>query len=98
MREEKAREKKPEKVRKVEEVLREIMVKIGLERINTQKGVIVKVLLNSRVTELVISSEFTEEQVFKLKKIEKPIYVRNMYSSFNKEELIKYIVEVNIHY
>ena len=74
------------------------MVKIRLERIDTQKGVIVKALLNSRVTELVISSEFTEKQIFKLKKIEKPIYMRNMNSSFNKEGPIKYIIEINIHY
>ena len=45
------------------------MVKIGLERINTQKEVIVKALLNSRVTELVISSKFTEKQIFKLRKL-----------------------------
>ena len=74
------------------------MVKIRLERIDTQKGVIVKALLNSRVTKLVISSEFTEKQIFKLKKIEKPIYMRNMNSSFNKEGPIKYIIEINIHY
>jgi len=74
------------------------MVKIGLERIGTQKGVIVKVLLNSRVAELVISSECTEKQVFKLKKFEKHIYVRNMDSSFNREGPIKYTVEINIYY
>ena len=39
-------------------ILREIIVKIGLERIDTQEGVIVEVLLDSGVTRLVISSEF----------------------------------------
>jgi len=35
---------------------------------------------------------------FKLKKIKRPIYIyiRNMNNTFNKERLIKYIVEVNI--
>jgi len=33
-----------------------------------------------------------------LKKIEKPIYIRNMNGSFNKEGLIEHIVEVNIYY
>jgi len=33
-----------------------------------------------------------------LKKIEKPIYVRNMDRSFNKERPIEHIVEVNIYY
>jgi len=36
--------------------------------------------------------------VFKLKKIERPDYTRNMNSSFNKKGLIEYIVKVNIHY
>ena len=45
-----------------------------------------------------ISLEFTKKQVFKLKKIKRSIYVRNMNSSFNKKELIKHIVEVNIYY
>ena len=33
-----------------------------------------------------------------MKKIEKPIYMRNVNGSFNKERSIKYIVEVNIYY
>ena len=51
-----------EKVRKVErKMLREVMVKIGLERIDTQEGVMVEALLNSRATGLVISSEFAKK-------------------------------------
>jgi len=45
-----------------------------------------------------MSSEFARKQGFKLKKIEKPIQVRNMDGSFNKERLIEHIVEVNIYY
>jgi len=56
------------------------------------------VLLYSEITELVIGSKFTKKQRFKLKKIDKSIYVRNMDRTFNKEELIKDIVEVNIYY
>ena len=58
----------------------------------------VKVLLDSRATGLVISSKFIRKQEFKLKKINRPIYVRNMDGSFNKKGLIKYTVEVNIYY
>ena len=50
------------------EILREVIVKIGLERINTQERVTVKALLDSGATELVMSSEFVRKQVFKLKK------------------------------
>jgi len=79
-------------------LLREVMVKIGLERINMQEEVIVEVLLDNEITELVMSSEFARKQGFKLKKIKRPIYVRNINRTFNKERLIEYIVEVNIYY
>ena len=54
-------------------------------------------LLDSGVIELVISSEFARKQGFKLKKIERLIYVRNVYGFFNKERLIKHTIEVNIY-
>ncbi len=47
---------------------------------------------------MVISSEFARKQEFKLKKIERPIYVRNINGFFNKKRLIKHIVKVNIYY
>ena len=55
-------------------------------------------LLNSGTMELVISSKFARKQRFKLKKIERPIYMKNINSSFNKERSIKHILEVNIYY
>ena len=79
-------------------MLREVTVKIGLERINIQKGVTVEALLNSGAMGLVMSLEFTRKQEFKLKRIEKLIYVRNMNRMLNKEELIENTVEVNIYY
>ena len=79
-------------------LLREVMVKIRLERINTQEGVTVEALLDNRATGLVMSSEFARKQGFKLKKINRPIYIRNINSSLNKEGPIEYMVEVNIYY
>ena len=73
-------------------------MKIGLERIDTQEGVIVKILLDSKATELVMSSEFVRKQEFKLKKIEDLIYIRNVDGTFNKEGPIEHIVEINIYY
>ncbi len=46
----------------VGKTLREVTVKIGLERINIQEKVTVEVLLNSGATGLVISSEFARKQ------------------------------------
>ena len=86
-------------VRKVEgKTLREVMVKIGLERIDMQERVTVEVLLDSGVTGLVMSSEFAKKQGFKLKKLERPMNVRNVDGSLNKEEPIEHTVEVNIYF
>jgi len=80
------------------ELIKKITVKIGLERIDTQEGIIVEVLLDSRAIGLVMSLKFARKQRFKLKKIERPIHVRNVDGSFNKEGLIEHTVEVNIYY
>ena len=77
---------------------RKVIVKIGLERINTQKGVTVEALLDSKTMKLVMSSEFTRKQGFKLKKIERPIYIRNINGFFNKKEPIENMVKLNIYY
>ena len=83
---------------KNKKLLREVIVKIGLKRIDTQKEVTVEVLLGSGTMELVMSLEFTRKQGFKLKKMERLIYMRNVNGTFNKEELIEHTVEVNIYY
>jgi len=44
-----------------ENLLREVTVKIRLERIDTQEGIMVEVLLDSGVTGLVMSSEFVRK-------------------------------------
>jgi len=69
------------------ELLRKVTVKIGLERIDIQEGVIVEALLDSEAIGLVISLEFARKQGFKLKKRERPIYVRNVDGTFNKKSI-----------
>ena len=78
--------------------MREVTVKIRLERTDTQEGITVEALLDSGVTGLVMSSEFARKQGFKLKKLERLMQVRNIDGSFNKEEPIENIIEVNIYY
>ena len=80
------------------DLLRKVTVKIGLERIDIQEGITVEALLDSGATGLVISSEFARKQGFKLKKLDRPMYVRNMDSLLNKEGPIEHTVEVNIYY
>ena len=63
-----------------------------------QEEIIIEALLDSGATGLVMSSEFAKKQGFKLKRLERPIHVRNIDSSLNKEKPVEYIVKVNIYY
>ena len=86
-------------VRKVEgKTLREVTVKIRLERIDTQEGITVEALLDSGTTGLVMSSEFAKKQGFELKKLERLMNIRNIDRLLNKERPIGNMVEVNIYY
>ena len=78
--------------------MREVMVKIGLEMVDTQEGITVEALLDSGATGLVMSLEFTKKQGFKLKRLERPMNERNVDGLLNKEGPIEYMVEVNIYY
>ena len=73
-------------------------MKIRLERIDMQEEITVGALLDSSATGLVMSSEFAKKQGFKLKKLKRPMQVRNIDGSFNREGLIENTVEVNIYY
>ena len=54
--------------------------------------------MDSSATGLVMSLEFVRKQGFKMKKLERPMQVRNVDGSFNKKGLIENTVEVNIYY
>ena len=55
--------KKEIEVRKMEEkTLREVIMKIRLERLNTQEEITVEALLDSRATGLVMSLEFEKNK------------------------------------
>jgi len=58
-----------------EDMLRKVTVKIELERIDMQEGITVEALLDSSITGLVMSSEFARKQGFKLKRLDRPMYV-----------------------
>jgi len=69
-----------------EDLLRKVIVRIGLERIDTQEGIKVEALLDSGVTVLIMSLEFIKKQGFKLKKLDRPISVRNIDGLLNKRD------------
>ena len=78
--------------------MREVTIKIGLERLDTQEGITVEALLDSGAMGLVMSSKFARKKGFKLKKLERLMQVRNVDGSFNREGLIENTVEVNVYY
>ena len=91
--------KKGKEVKKTEgKPLREVTIKIGLERLDMQEGITVEALLDSGATELVMSSEFARKKGFKLKRLERPMQVRNIDGSFNRKGPIENTVEVNVYY
>ena len=45
-----------------------------------------------------MNSEFVGKNKFKKKKLDRPIYIRNMNNTFNHEGLIKHIVEIKMFY
>ena len=57
-----------------------------------------KSLLDNKTTELVVSTYFTKKHKFKLRRLERLIYIRKIDSIFNKKGPIKYIVDTNILY
>ena len=85
-------------VRRTLKLLREVWLNIGLERVDTHKGVSVKALLDSRATGLFMSKKLAEKQGFKLERLAKPIRVRNVDGSNNKGRSITHEVEANLYY
>ena len=55
-------------------------------------------LLDSRTTGLVISSEYTRMENYKNKKLERPIYMKNVDGILNYKGLIKNIVNMELFY
>ena len=55
-------------------------------------------LLDNNITGLVISSEFVRKNKFRKKKLNRPIYIRNINGIFNYKGLIEHTVEVELFY
>ena len=57
-----------------------------------------KALLDSGATGLVISSKFVRKNKFRKKKLDRPMYMRNVDDTFNHEGLIEHMVEVELFF
>jgi len=97
LREEKAK-RGMEKKEKKEKVLREVTVKIGLKQEEEKEGMVTEALLDSGVTELVMSKEFARRHKFRRMKLERLVYMRNVDGTLNYAGPIVDTVEVEIFF
>ena len=59
-------------------LLREVWMKVGLEKLESHKGVAVKALLDSGATGLFMDTTFAREKGFKMERIKNPLLVKNV--------------------
>ena len=79
-------------------LLREVTVKIGLKQEEEEEEVVTEVLLDSGVTELVMSEEFARRHKFRRTKLERLVYMGNVDGMLNYARPIVDTVEVEIFF
>jgi len=79
-------------------LLREVWMKVGLEKLENHGGVAVRALLDSRVTGLFMDTTFAREKGFKIEKLKKPLLVRNVNGTVNAGGAIIHQVEYNMFF
>ena len=80
------------------QLLREVWLKVGLEKLESHEGIAVKALLDSGVTGLFMDTTFAKEKRFKIEKLKKPLLVRNVDGTANAGGAITHQVECNIFF
>ena len=90
-----------EKVRDIQRILqplREVWLKVELEKLESHEGIAVKALLDSRATGLFINTTFAKEKGFKIERLKKPLLVRNVDGTANTGGAIMHQVECNMFF
>jgi len=75
-----------------------VWLSIRVEKLDTHKGIIVKVLLDSSTTGMFMDKRIAAKHGFRLQKLERPIMVRNVDRTNNSGGAITHQVEVNVYY
>jgi len=70
-------------VRRTIQLLREVWLKVGLEKLESHEGVAVKALLDSGATGLFMDTTFAKEKGFKMEKLKRPLLVKNVDGTVN---------------
>jgi len=79
-------------------MLREVWLNIGVEKIDTHEGVVIKALLDSGTTGMLMDRQTAARHGFKLQKLERPLVVRNVDGTNNSGGTITHQVECNVFY
>jgi len=79
-------------------MLREVWLNIGVEKIDTHKGIMIKVLLDSGATGVFMDRQTAARHGFKLQKLERLIAIRNVDGTNNSRGAITHQVECNMFY
>jgi len=93
--------KNTERVRDVQRtlrLLREVWMKVGLEKLESHKGVAVKALLDSGATGLFMDTTFARKKGFKMERMKNPLLVKNVNGMVNVGEVIMHQVECNMFF
>jgi len=73
-------------------------MKVGLEKLESHEGVVVKALLDSSATGLFMDIAFVKEKEFKMEKLRNPLLVRNVDGIINMGEAIIHQVKCNMFF
>jgi len=73
-------------------------MKVGLEKLESHEGVVVKTLLDSRATGLFMDTKFAKEKGFKLERLKNPLLVQNVDGTINVGGAITHQVEYNMFF
>jgi len=91
-------EEKYRDIRRMLKVLREVWLNIRIEKVDIHESITVKALLDSSAMGMFINKRTMEKHGFKLRKLERPLIVRNVNRTGNSRGNITHQVEVNIFY
>jgi len=85
-------------VQRTFKMLKEVWLDTGIERMDTHKGVMIKVLLDSGVMGIFMDKKTTAKHGFRLQKLERPVRVKNVDGTYNSGGAITHQIEVNVYY
>ena len=85
-------------VRRTLRLLREVWMKVGLEKLESHEEVVVKALLDSGATGLFMDMTFAREKGFKMERIKNPLLVKNVDGTVNTGGAIIHQVECNMFF